>query len=341
MPESSDQAYMERAIANAARSRFIAPPNPWVGSVVVCQDGSIHDGATRAPGGPHAERVALAAAGRAVQGATLYTTLEPCDHTGRTGPCSDAIVDAGVARVVIGCLDPDPNVAGGGVQTLEAAGIEVTTGVLSGLVETQLQPYLHQRRTGRPFVVLKLAASLDGRTAAPDGTSQWITGPEARARGHRIRAESDVVVVGAGTVRDDDPSLTVRDWQPDADVDLPETLDPRRMVLGNAPPGARVHPCIEAAGDLAVILEGLARDGVVQVMVEGGARVAHAFHHAGLVDRYELFLAPALFGGDDAVALLSGAGAPTIEDLWRGEVVAMAPVGTDIHITLVPARTDQ
>lgn len=305
---------------------------------MVSADGQIFDGATQAPGGPHAERVALSAAGERARGATVYTTLEPCDHTGRTGPCSDALVTAGVARVVAGVLDPDPNVAGQGLRTLEQAGIEVETGVGADAVEAQLAPYLHQRRTGRPFVVLKVAMSLDGRTAAPDGSSQWITGPEARAVGHRIRAESDAVIVGAGTVRADDPSLTVRDWRPADDVAIGDSLDPMRVVLGTAPAEARVRPCVELAGPPADILRELRDRDVLQVMIEGGAGVAGAFHRAGLVDRYELFLAPALFGGDDAMGAFAGPGAANMADVMRGRLVQAARVGADLHVTMVPDR---
>src|SRR5690606_32434361 len=167
----------------------------------------------------------------------------------------------------------------------------------------QLASSATHRRTGRPQVAVKLAASLDGRTAAPDGSSRWITGPEARADVHRLRAESDAVLVGAGTVRADDPELTVRDA---------EGPDPLRVVLGTAPPGARVHPCLEVSGDLGAILDDLGKRGVVQLLVEGGPTVAAAFHRAGLVDRYVVYLAPVLFGGDDGRPVLAGPGAPTI-----------------------------
>lgn len=322
-------------MVNASRVRFITSPNPWVGAVIATPDGEIFDGATRPPGGQHAERVALDAALDKTSGATLFSTLEPCDHSGRTGPCTDAIIAADLARVVIGCPDPDPNVAGRGVQKLRSAGISVEIGVCSAEIGVQLLPYLHHRKHGRPYVVMKLAASLDGRTAAPDGTSQWITGPEARRQVHRIRAESDAIIVGAGTVRSDDPSLTVRDWTPAVDVEAPD-LDPRRVVLGKAPPSAKVHPCVELTGNVAEVLDRLGQDGVLQVMVEGGARTAATFHAAGLVDRYELFLAPALFGGDDGSPLLAGSGAETIADLWRGEMVHMARLGGDLHVSLLP-----
>ena len=203
------------------------------------------EGATAPPGGPHAEVTALARAGEAARGATLYATLEPCAHHGRTPPCVDAIIEAGVARVVVGIEDPDERVAGRGVAALRAAGIEVTVGVAADEVAEQLAPYVKHRRTGQPWVVLKMAASLDGRSAAPDGTSRWITGESARRDVHRLRAHSDAVLVGAGTVRADDPELTVRL------VDVADEAQPLRVVLGKAPAGPKVHPALELEGDLA------------------------------------------------------------------------------------------
>ena len=335
MASKIDAELMARAVANAARVRLITSPNPWVGAVVAATDGAMFDGATRPPGGPHAERVALEAAGDRSHASTLYTTLEPCSHTGRTGPCVDAVIAAGVARVVIGVLDPDSKVAGSGVQSLEEAGIAVEVGVGQAEIQDQLRPYLHHRRTGRPFVVLKMASTLDGRTAAPDGTSQWITGPEARAAVHRLRAHSDAICVGAGTVRLDDPSLRVRDWQPPAGMEF-DDLDPMRIVLGSATPGAKVRPCHEVSGKLTEIVEEVGRRGVLQLMVEGGAASAWEFHSAGLVDRYELFLAPALTGGDDGRPLFAGAGAATLAEIWRGRLDHVEQLGPDLHISLVP-----
>ena len=319
-----DESGMRRAIALAASARIVAHPNPWVGAVVVPGD---HEGATSAPGGAHAEAAALGAAGAAARGATLYTTLEPCcGFDGkRTTPCAEAIVRAGVGRVVVGLEDPDPRVAGRGIAHLRAAGVDVTVGVCEDEVRDQLAAYVTHRTTGRPYVLLKLAAGLDGRTAAPDGTSRWITGEAARTDAHRLRAESDAVLVGAGTVRADDPSLTVRH------VDGP---DPRRVVLGRAPEGAKVHPCDEVEGDLADVLDRLGSEGVVQVLVEGGATVAGALHRAGLVDRYIVYLAPVLFGGDDAPGLFAGRGAPTMADVWRGRIVEATRLGDDLKVVL-------
>lgn len=317
---------MDRAIAVAATARTISPPNPWVGCVIVAPDGTTFEGATEAVGGRHAEIVALDAAGEAARGSTVWVTLEPCAHHGHTPPCVDALIAAGVVRVVIGVEDPDPHVAGRGIARLRDAGIVVERAGRAD-VAAQLAPYLVHRRTGRPYVVCKLAASFDGRTAAPDGTSQWITGPEARTDAHRLRAESGAIIVGAGTVRADDPSLTVRH------VDGP---DPRRIVLGDIPVGAKVRPATEWHGPVEPLLDELGADGVVQVLVEGGAGVAHAFHAAGLVDRWVLYLAPVLFGGDDARGLFAGRGAETLARAWRGRIDTLTRLGADLRVDLVP-----
>jgi diaminohydroxyphosphoribosylaminopyrimidine deaminase/5-amino-6-(5-phosphoribosylamino)uracil reductase len=328
-----DVQHMRRAMALAATVRGSTAPNPWVGCVVfpaahASGFATFFEGATAPPGGPHAEVTALAHAGEAARGATLYVTLEPCVHHGRTPPCTDAIIAAGVSRVVVGVQDPDGRVAGRGVAALRAAGIEVTEGVAADEVAEQLAPYLKHRSTGHPWVVLKMAASLDGRTAAPDGSSRWITGPAARRDVHRLRGDSDAVLVGAGTVRADDPELTVRlDDDPTG-----ERGQPLRVVLGRVPEGAKVHPALELDGDLGDVLDELGRRGVLQLLVEGGATVAHDFHAAGLVDRYVLYLAPALFGGDDGRPVFAGPGAGTIADVWRGRLVSVEQLGEDLRV---------
>jgi diaminohydroxyphosphoribosylaminopyrimidine deaminase/5-amino-6-(5-phosphoribosylamino)uracil reductase len=337
-PDPSDPAQvMARAMELAAGVRTSTSPNPWVGCVIVTADGRRFEGATQPPGGPHAEAVALAAARAAdaeLAGSLVCVTLEPCSHHGRTPPCADALIAAGVGRVAVGILDPDPQVAGRGVARLRAAGIDVTTGIAAEAVTDQLAPYLTHRVTGRPHVVLKLAASLDGRTAAPDGTSRWITGEVARADAHRLRAESDAILVGAGTVRADDPSLTVRHGV----LDQRGGRDPLRVVLGTAPPGAKIHPCVEVKGDLGDILDDLGQRGILQLLVEGGAGVAGAFHRAGLVDRYVVYLAPVLFGGDDAPGLFHGAGAATMADVWRGRIVEITKLGDDLRVDVSPQK---
>ena len=325
---------MDLALEAARSCRLVTSPNPWVGCVIDA-GGDQYLGATSPPGGNHAEINALEAAGSSARGADLFTTLEPCDHQGRTGRCTEAIVAAGVDRVVVAVEDPDPAVSGRGIAALQQAGIEVEVGVRADEAAELLAPYLKHRRTGLPWVVLKLAATLDGRIAAPDATSRWITGAEARADVHRLRAESDAVLVGAGTVRADDPVLTVRDWQPPSGV-APRASQPLRVVLGTAPPDARILPAIELAGPLEEVLVELGERGVIQLLVEGGAATAAAFHRTGLVDHYAVYLAPALFGGDDGRPMLAGPGAPTIDDLWRGEITEVTRLGPDIRIDMRP-----
>jgi diaminohydroxyphosphoribosylaminopyrimidine deaminase/5-amino-6-(5-phosphoribosylamino)uracil reductase len=323
--EPDDAGWMRRAMSAAEQGRGRTAPNPWVGAVVVpaLSGDQWFAGATAPPGGPHAEVTALDRAGPQAEGGTLYVTLEPCAHQGRTPPCTDAVIAAGIRRVVVGIEDPDPQVSGRGLAALRAAGVEVAVGVESAQVSEQLAPYLKHRRTGRPWVVLKLAASLDGRTAAPDGTSQWITGAAARADAHRLRAQSDAVLVGAGTVRTDDPALTVRlpSDDPYARTDADQPL---RVVLGRAPDDAAVRPALELDGDPVAVLE-------------GGATVAHDFHRAGVVDRYVFYLAPALLGGDDARPLFAGPGAPTLDQAWRGRVLSVTSLDGDLRVELSAA----
>jgi len=325
---------MDLALEAARSCRLVASPNPWVGCVIDA-GGDRYTGATSPPGGNHAEINALEAAGPRAEGADLYTTLEPCAHQGRTGPCAEAIAAAGIARVVAAVEDPDPAVSGKGMEALRAAGVEAELGVRAAEAAELLAPYLKHRRTGLPWVVLKLAATLDGRIAAPDATSRWITGAEARADAHRLRAESDAVLVGAGTVRVDDPALTVRGWQPPQGV-APRAGQPPRVVLGTAAPDARLHPALEMGGPLEQVLAELGDRGVVQLLVEGGATTAAAFHRAGLVDQYVVYLAPALFGGSDGRPMMAGPGASTVEDLWRGQITAVAQLGPDLRIDLRP-----
>lgn len=325
---TADGNLMVAAIAAAESVRTSTAPNPWVGAVIDTGGSALHTGATHPPGGLHAEVAAISAAadaGAELRGATLATTLEPCCTAGRTGPCTEAIIDAGVARVLIGTEDPDANVSGRGIERLREAGIEVEAGIERQAVEDQLAPYLHHRRTGRPYVVVKLAATADGRTAAPDGKSKWITGEAARTDTHQLRAESQAILVGAGTVRADDPALTVR---------FVEGSSPRRVVLGTAPANAAIQPCLEWRGDLPHLLDELGADGVLQLMVEGGANTTAQFHAEGLIDRYVIYLAPAVFGGDDARPMFVGNGAATIEALPRGRFVNVRQLGDDIRIDL-------
>jgi diaminohydroxyphosphoribosylaminopyrimidine deaminase/5-amino-6-(5-phosphoribosylamino)uracil reductase len=329
------EAAMRRAV-DASRSVLgRTSPNPPVGAVALDAGGQVVGvGATQPPGGPHAERVALAEAdGRAH---TVVVTLEPCNHTGRTGPCAAALVEAGVARVVVACAEPTER-AGGVVQTLRDAGIEVVTGFLEAEVaEGPLRAWLHQQRTGRPLVTWKYAATLDGRSAAADGTSRWITGEAARAEVHALRAQVDAVLVGIGTVLADDPQLTVR---PDPG------RQPLRVVLdtrGRAPRDARVFddaaPTWHVTGGMPLpdVLTELAERGVVHVLLEGGPTLAAAFLRADLVDEVRAYVAPALLGaGPSAVGDLGITG---IGGALRLELLGVSRVGDDVRLDLRPGQ---
>ncbi len=327
---------MLRAVANAETARLRTSPNPWVGSVIVDRHGSMFDGATEPPGSAHAERVALLAAGECAHGSTLFTTLEPCGHHGRTSPCTEAIIEAGVERVIISILDPDPLVRGEGMATLIAAGIDVTLGVEAAVVTEQLAAYLTHRTTGRPRVIVKLAMTLDGFIAAPDGSSKWITGPEARSDAHRLRAQSDAILVGTGTVVVDDPSLTVRDYRPPHGTDPAASMDPWRIVLGRRAAGmhdgASAAPFESWDGSPEDLLDDLGARGMLQLLVEGGAKTAGAFHLAGLVDEYWIYVAPAIMGGSAGRPLFEGSGALTVDSIQRGTFAGVTPLGDDLRL---------
>ncbi|MGH9005989.1 MAG: bifunctional diaminohydroxyphosphoribosylaminopyrimidine deaminase/5-amino-6-(5-phosphoribosylamino)uracil reductase RibD, partial [Acidimicrobiia bacterium] len=293
----SDEAAMAEAVALGERGRLTAAPNPWVGCVIVGSDGQIVGRGFHARAGePHAEVHALREVGERSRGGTAYVTLEPCAHQGRTPPCAPALVEAGLSRVVVAVLDPDDRVAGRGIEILRAAGITVEVGVGADAGARSLAPYLHHRRTGRPLCLLKTAASIDGRTAAADGTSQWITGPEARADAHRLRAGSGAVVIGAGTALADRPTLTFRNLEFEDGLPPPQPLRVLLDAAGRVPAagplfdpslaptlvittpvadpeakrawkeaGAEVEEVLFAGGvDLAAALEVLGRRGVLQ-----------------------------------------------------------------------------
>ena len=316
---------MQLAMGAAEKARLHAPPNPWVGALIVNDDGVvIAEGHTQAPGDSHAEIEALRRAGDKARGATMVVTLEPCCHVGRTGPCVDAIVEAGVARVIVGTLDPDARVAGQGVLSLKASGVDVEVGIEEKLVREQLAPYLWHRVTGRPYVVLKVASTLDGIVAMADGSSQWITGELARRDAHLLRASSQAIVIGAGTVRSDDPALTAR---------LDDMiLEPLRVVLGNAPQNARVRPCLERSGDLGLLLDELGQLDILQVLVEGGPTVASDFLEQELVNRVVWYQAPAFAGALGTSGALRALSTSSIDDLRRGRVVDVRRIGEDIRV---------
>lgn len=315
-------------------------PNPAVGAVVLAADGSVAgEGATQPPGGPHAEVQALAAAGERARGGTAVVTLEPCAHTGRTGPCADALIAAGVARVVVAVPEPT-QLAGGGADRLRAAGIQVELGVEQDQAELgALAPWLTGVREHRPQVIWKVAATLDGRVAAADGSSRWITGPQTRAAVHRLRATCDAVVVGSGTAVTDDPQLTVRD----ADG-RDAARQPLRVVVdrrGRLPETARVldgaaPTLVTTAADPAALLAELYDRDVRRVLLEGGPTLAAAFLSAGLVDEAVVHLAPKLLGAGPA--LVGDLGITSIGDALQFETVEILPSGGDVQLRLRPTR---
>ena len=358
----SDRDYMAQALALAVLGEGTTRPNPLVGCVIVHSGEIVGRGFHRASGEPHAEVLALAQAGAAARGSTLYVSLEPCAHQGRTGPCSDAIIRAGVRRVVAAAGDPNPLVDGRGLAALRAAGIEVTTGVLESAARAVNAPFLSTHERRRPWVTLKAAQSLDGRIAAAAGNSKWITGPAARRYAHRLRFRHDAILVGAGTVRRDDPQLTVRL----PGIELVRTrvvlaprlaLDPNAQVFATphaAAPRTRLYAgpgCTEAESirfreraevvvvgegasglDLAAVLSDLSRAGLQSVLVEGGGKTAGAFLASGLVDELVLFIAGRLIGAGDATPVVD---VPAATDPDRAWVVAQAcsiPVGRDVVV---------
>jgi diaminohydroxyphosphoribosylaminopyrimidine deaminase/5-amino-6-(5-phosphoribosylamino)uracil reductase len=346
---------MRRAVELGARGLGSTSPNPVVGCVLLDPEGrTVGEGFHERAGGPHAEIHALRAAGALARGSTAVVTLEPCNHSGRTGPCAQALIDAGVARVVFAVADPDA-AATGGAETLRAAGIDVETGLLAAEAETGNTAWLTSVRRGRPHVTYKYAATLDGRIAAADGTSQWITSEPARADVHRLRALSDAVVVGAGTARADDPHLAARGAGGPA--------QPLRVVLdGSATavkPGARIldgaaptlvavaedadarHlsglcdvlrlPRTAAGLDVPALLAALHTRGIRSVLLEGGPTLAGSFVAAGAVDRVVGYLAPALLGAGPAA--LAGAGITTLTEALRLDVAEIVRIGPDLRIT--------
>lgn len=330
-----DAGHMRRALALARLAEGRTWPNPMVGCVIVKDGRVIAEGLHAQAGQPHAEAAALAAAREPVRGATLYVNLEPCCHLDkRTPPCAQRLVAEGIARVVIANEDPNPRVSGRGLDMLRAAGIEVVTGVLAEDGERLNEVFFHNQRTGLPFVHLKLAGTLDGRIAMPDGQSRWITGPEARAHTHHLRATHAAVAVGAGTVRADDPQLTVR--LPDYDGPQPVRVVFSRS--GAIPPDCRLLTDADAARTRVIIgapldeaLAALYAAGICNLLVEGGAGLAAAFLKAGRVQRINHYLNPSYLG----------AGLPAIGDYGLDDLqqritlkhVKYTVLGDDIAVT--------
>lgn len=339
-------------------------PNPLVGAVVVKGGEVIAEGYHARYGGPHAEAVALARAGEAARGADLYVNLEPCSHWGKTPPCVDRIIAAGIRRVFIATRDPNPLVDGKGVEKLRTAGIEVVEGVLREEAERLNEIFFHWIKTQRPFVSLKLAMSLDGKIATRTGDSRWITGEEARREAHELRRRHAAVLVGINTVLADDPQLAVRE------VEGPQ---PRRIVLdsrGRVPLSAKVLeegaqaliattaamppekeqalrergvavwplPAREGRVDLIALLERLAGEGIDSVLVEGGGEVAWSFLALGLVQKLYLFYGPLLLGGR-AIPGVGGPGVGQLADAFRVRIAAVERLGADLLVIGYPDRT--
>lgn len=359
----TDESYMGRALTLAAGAEGSVSPRPPVGAVVVSRDGRvIGEGATTPSPGPHAEIVALDAAGAGAAGATIYVSLEPCAHSGATPPCAEALVRAGVARVVLGTRDPNPEVDGQGASILREAGVEVVEGVREPEARAVITPFRTWIREGRPLGTLKLAATLDGKVAAPDGTSRWITGDAARDEVHELRRRADAVLVGAGTAGADDPQLTCRLPGFDGPQPLRVLVDssgrtppaghlfdrsaPTIVLTTDAAPpdrrtaweagGAEVVdvPPSESGVDLHAGMRVLGERGICHVLYEGGPTVAASLVAAGLADRILLYLAPKLIGGDAPGVL--GWGVKTLADAWQLELVGIERVGDDLRLEARP-----
>lgn len=357
-PDAGTRA-MRRAIELAARGLGSTSPNPVVGCVITDASGAVvGEGWHERAGGPHAEVHALRAAGPAARGGTAYVTLEPCNHTGRTGPCARALVEAGIARVVYAVADPNAQ-ASGGAATLRAAGIDTEAGLLADEAEAGNAAWLTSVRLGRPYILWKYAATLDGRIAAADGTSRWISSAESRADVHRLRAEADAVVVGSGTLRADDPHLAVRGiegaQQPLRVVlDTRATVRPTARVLDEAAPtlivvadtlgeAATRHlagvelarlPYDKYGISVDALLRELYARGIRSVLLEGGPTLAGAFVAAGAVDKVVGYLSPVLLGAGPAA--LADAGIGTLAEALRLEITETVRIGTDIRVTAVP-----
>lgn len=333
---AAERSAMDRALHLAARGPRGA--NPQVGAVILSSDGDVlAEGWHHGAGTPHAEVDALSklAPGEA-RGATAVVTLEPCNHTGRTGPCAVALIEAGVARVVYALDDPGV-VSGGGAQRLRAAGVDVEAGEQADAARALIDGWLTAQRLGRPHVTVKWAQSLDGRAAAADGSSQWITGPAARADVHRRRAEADAIAVGTGTVLADDPALTARA----GDALLPH--QPVPVVIGSraTPTDAAVHrhprtPLFYDTHDLHAVVADLHTRGTQTVFVEGGPTLASAFIAAGLADRVLAYIAPVLLGGDRLA--LTDIGVASIDQARRLIVDEWVPLGSDLLAIARPAE---
>ena len=344
---------MERALELARKGMYTTTPNPRVGCVVVVDDKVVGEGWHEKAGGPHAEVLALEKAKRRAKGATMYVTLEPCDHHGRTPPCVDAIIKAGLKRVVIAMRDPNPQ-AGGGGKRLKSAGIALECGLMQDEARELNIGFVSRVTRGRPWVRLKVAATLDGRTALANGKSQWITGPEARRDGHRWRARACAVMTGAGTIATDDPRLTVREVetsrQPlrvvvDSRLETPKTariLQGEKALVFAARPGSLPNAEVVALPnpngkvDLPAMLAELARRGVNELHVEAGFRLNGSLVREGCVDEYLVYLNPS-FLGDAAQGMVDLPAVQSLDERRRLRLLSLERLGEDVRLVARPA----
>lgn len=347
--QTLDQNWMKRAITLAKKGIGTTHPNPRVGAVIVNNGVIVGEGWHERAGEPHAEVNAIAAAGHKARGGTIYVTLEPCSARGKTPACTDAILRAGLWRVVYASSDPNPKMAGGG-KLLEAHGIEVTGGVLSEEADALNVPFFHYMKTGRPYVTAKAAISLDGKLATRKHHSQWISGEKSRKHAHGLRAESDAIIVGTRTLVEDNPSLTVRDAKLKGDPPMrvviglhtPPFFEHCKLLDGVAPTRMYVRTTNEhtlrwkAAGvqvgkaaNLPMILRHLAESGCLNILLEGGGGMHAAFLEAGLSDELVLYQAPILIGGRDAVGFWNGVGVDRVEQGVRLEEIQRRKLGDD------------
>ena len=353
-------SHMERALELAGQALGAVSPNPAVGAVIVKDGRIVGEGRTQPPGQAHAEVVALAQAGEAARGAAMYVTLEPCAHHGRTPPCIDAVIEAGLSAVHVATLDPDPRTNGKGADLLRAANIEVTVGEGEEAAKETIEAFAKHVTTGLPFVTAKFAMSIDGKVATATGASRWISGDESRRRAHHLRATSDAVMVGIGTVLADDPRLTVRDVpvrgaQPlrvviDSNGRLPSAsamlAEPGETLVftaaGRAAEAGSKAASVATSGDdavdLAEAMAHLGARGATSVLVEGGPTLLGALFDAGLVDKVVAFVAPVVLGGAAAPGPVGGAGISAIADALRLERVRYAQAGDDMMVTGYVAR---
>lgn len=355
--------YMRMALDLAFKGAGYVSPNPMVGAVVVKDGGVVGQGYHQAVGGPHAEVNAIDDAGDQAFEATLYVTLEPCNHQGRTPPCTQKIIDAGIRQVIVAMADPNPNVAGGGNVYLQSKGVDVTCGICEQEAVRLNESFIKYIRTGRPFVVLKMAATLDGRIATRTGHARWVTGPQAREFVHQLRHNMDGIMVGVGTAKADDPELTCR-------IESGQAVDPIRVVLDThlslsptarmlnqsssaktiivcAPDaekqkkanlqnrGAKILEVSLEHGriDLKMLMDQLGDQGITSLLIEGGAQVAASILQAGVADKVHFFYAPKIMGGEDGIPMFAGQGPDKMDQCLSVKEAHVSRMGHDILVT--------